>query len=410
MSQHSLSRQHDWYGRALGQFAQLDAAWLVVLLAYFAVFGGMLVYSDFLPFTFDNNESFAAYLHARNMYDYGIAGSSGLPDESLSNDAAAHPYLYTHAGASPRLFAYVLYVLGVRTVELQIAVTAFTIGLLAFWFLYRFLAEISTRLYAVVACLLLMTDYIMFAQWHIGLWHVWKTFLLFGGLYLAQRVANKEQSRPLLMVYAFHVFLFYYETIFNVYVAAVLFLYVILATRDVRLAARFGVAQVAGALTAAIILLAQLVTQFGWEVVRADIYYTFIGRNFATDPTAFLEEARAFYATHNIAFWLNIPDSSHFRTLSWALRVLFQDHAVHTPPWSLVVLAFAAAELVRRLRGARASPAALSGTSKFATVPAAFVLGALGAAAFGLLARHPELAAGLPPEAPFLVWRSCCER
>ena len=279
----------------------------------------------------------------------------GCRTSRSSNDAAAHPYLYTHAGASPRLFAYVLYVLGVRTVELQIAVTAFTVGLLAFWFVYRFLADISTRLYAVVACLLLLTDYIMFAQWHIGLWHVWKTFLLFGGLYLAHRVANKEQSRPLLMVYAFHVFLFYYETIFNVYVAAVLFLYVILATRDVRLAARFGVAQVAGALTAAIILLAQLVTQFGWEVVRADIYYTFIGRNFATDPTAFLEEARAFYATHNIAFWLNIPDSSHFRTLSWALRVLFQDHAVHTPPWSLVVLAFAAAELVRRLRGARAS-------------------------------------------------------
>jgi hypothetical protein len=403
LSQHSLSRQHDWFGRALGQFAQLDAAWLVVLFSYFAVFGGMLVYSDFLPFTFDNNESFAAYLHARNMYEFGIVSSSGLPDESLSNDAAANPYLYTHAGASPRLFAYVLYVLGARTVELQLAVTAFTVGLLAFWFVYRFLADISTRLYAAVACLLLLTDYIMFAQWHIGLWHVWKTFLLFGGLYLAHRAANKEQSRPLLMVYAFHAFLFYYETIFNVYVAAVLFLYVVFATRDYRLAIKFGSAQVAGALTATVILLAQLVSHFGWDVVRADIYYTFIGRNFATDPAAFLEEARAFYATHNIAFWLNIPDSNHFRTLSWALQVLFQDHSVHTPPWSLVVLAFAAAELVRCLRGARASPAALSSTSRLATVPAAFVLGALSAAAFGLLARHPELAAGLPPETPLSI-------
>ena len=76
---------------------------------------------------------------------------------------------------------------------------------------------------------------------------------------------------------------------------------------------------------------------------------------------------------------------------------------MHTPPWSLVVLAFAAAELVRRLRGARAPPAALSSTSKFATVPAAFVLGALSAAAFALLARHPELAAGLPPETPLSI-------
>ena len=111
--------------------------------------------------------------------------------------------------------------LGARTVELQIALTVFTVGLLAFWFVYRFLADVSTRLYAMVACLLLMTDYIMFAQWHIGLWHIWKTFLLFGGLYLAHRVADKEQSRPLLVVYVFHAFLFYYETIFNVYVAAV---------------------------------------------------------------------------------------------------------------------------------------------------------------------------------------------
>ena len=197
------------------------------------------------------------------------------------------------------------------------------------------------------------------------------------------------------MVYAFHAFLFYYETIFNVYVAAVLFLYVILVTRDYRLAIKFGLAQFAGGLTAALVLLAQLVNQFGWEVVRADIYYTFVGRNFATDAAAFLEEARAFYATHNIAFWLNIPESGHYRNVAWTLRVLFQDHFVHTPPWSLVVLAFAAAELVRRVRGTRAPFAVLSRTSRFATVPAAFVLGALSAAAFDILARYPELGPGL---------------
>ena len=168
---------------------------------------------------------------------------------------------------------------------------------------------------------------------------------------------------PLLMVYAFHVFLFYYETIFNVYVAAFLFLYVILVTRDYRLAIKFGLAQFAGGLTAALVLLAQLVNQFGWEVVRADIYYTFVGRNFATDAAAFLEEARAFYATHNIAFWLNIPESGQYRNVAWTLRVLFQDHSVHTPPWSLVVLAFAAAELIRRVRAPRAPFAVLSGTA-----------------------------------------------
>jgi hypothetical protein len=160
---------------------QLDIAWLTVLLCYCAIFGGILIY-----------------------------------------DAAPH-LSYTHATASPGLFAYLLDMLGTTEVELLVAVTVFTIGLLAFWFAYRFLAEISTRLYATIACLLLMTDYIMFVQWHIGVWHVWKMFLLFGGLYLAQRIAanpSGKQLRPLLAVYAFHAFLFYYETIFNVYVAA----------------------------------------------------------------------------------------------------------------------------------------------------------------------------------------------
>src|SRR3981189_729038 len=112
------------------KLAQFDAAWLVVLLSYFAIFGGILVYSDFLPFTFDNNESFSAYWHARNMYEYGIASSFGLADEAFSYDAVAHPYVYTHAGASPRLFAYLLYLVGIRTVQAQIPTTARAVGAL----------------------------------------------------------------------------------------------------------------------------------------------------------------------------------------------------------------------------------------------------------------------------------------
>jgi hypothetical protein len=399
---------------------RLDAAWLGVLLCYVAVFGGILVYSNFLPYTFDNNESFSAFWHARNMYEYGIANSSGLADESFSYEAAAHPYVYTHAGASPRLFAYVLYALGIRTIQLQIAVTVFTVGLLAFWFAYRFLADISTRLYAVVACLLLMTDYIMFTQWHVGTFHVWKAFLLFGGLYLAQRIACRKQSWPLITVYAFHVYLFYYETVFNVYVAAAVLPYFVFSTRDYRYAVKLGLAQFAGALTAAAILLGQLVIQFGWDVVRADIYYTFIGRNFATDVPAFLEAAKAFYADHNIVFWLNVSDAGPYRNLGWALRILFQDHSVHTPPWSLVVLTFAAAELVRRLRVACAASSMPCRLNRFfdridwelvakrATMSTPLMLVALGVAVFFvlaklyILAKHPELAAGLAPAS--LLW------
>jgi hypothetical protein len=308
------------------KLAQLDAAWLTVFLCYCTVFGGILVYSDSLAYTIGNNESVSTFRHARHMYEHGIANSSGLRDESFSQDAAAQPYLYILSGASPRLFAYVLYALGIRTLELQIAATVFTVGVVGFWFAYRFLAEISTRLYATVACLLLMTDYITFAQWHVGLWHVWKIFLLFGDLYLAHRVAAGKQPYPLLVVYAFHVLLFYYETIFNVYVAVAVFLYFVFVTRDYRVAIKFGLAQFAGALTAAVVLLGQLVHQFGWDMVLTELSY----------------------------LWLNVPDNDLYRNPLSGIRVLFLDHAVHTPPWSLVVLAFAGAEVLRRLRSGRA--------------------------------------------------------
>jgi hypothetical protein len=75
--------EHDWYRGAVRKLASLDGAWLIVLLCYCAIFGGILVYSNFLPYTFDNNESFSAFWHGRNMYEYGIANSSGLADESF---------------------------------------------------------------------------------------------------------------------------------------------------------------------------------------------------------------------------------------------------------------------------------------------------------------------------------------
>jgi hypothetical protein len=390
--------------RVLNKLAPLDLGWLVVFIAHCAIFGGILVYSDFLPYTFDNNESFSAFWHARNLYEYGFANTSGLADESFSYDASAHPYVYTHAGASPRLFAYLLYLVGIRTIEAQIAITVLGVGLFSFWLAYRFLAEVATRFYAMVACLLLMTDYLMFAQWHFVAWQVWKMFFLFGGLYLAHRMATKRLPRPLLAMYAFHACLFYYETIFNVYVALVVFLYFIFATRDYRSAFKLGMAQFLGALTAAVILLAQCITQFGWDVVLTDAYYTFVGRNYATDVVAFREAAKAFYANHNIVFWMNIPDIAQYRNVPWALRILFQDFSVHTPIWSFVVLAFVAAELIRRFREVRGLPPAPESANKLGAVSAVFVLGALIAALFGILARNPEVGAGLAPLSPF--WTS----
>jgi hypothetical protein len=332
------------------KLAQFDTGWLTVFLCYCTVFGSILVHSDFLPDTLENSEPVSAL---------------------------------------PRLFSDALYALGIR-LELQSAVTVFTVGLLGFWFAYRFLAEISTRLYATIACLLLMTDYIMFAQWHVGMWQTWNMFLLFGGLFLAQRVASTNHASSLLVVYVFHAILFCYGTVFSVYVTAAVFLYFVFATRGYRATLNFGLTQVAGALSAAALLLGHLINQFGWDVVRTGLPHIL----------------------------LNVPDTgSHIDLLS-AIRVLFVDHAMHTPLWSLVVLAFAGAEVFRRLRTERAVRLRLSApvlrrpsrlfdnwdrkvTFK-ETVLALLALGAVSAGVFCLLVRHPEIVVALPP--PSLTW------
>jgi hypothetical protein len=327
-----------------------NAGLVAVLAAHLIIFGFILVDADFLPFAIDNNESFAAWWHARNMHAYGFASTSGLADESFSYDRAAHPFLYSHSGASPRLFAYLLFALGARTVELQIVLTVLTIGTATIWLAYRFLDEIAGATFALTACLLLMSDYLLFTQWHLVLWQIWRALYVFGGLALAQRVVTRRMPWPVLAIWAFHVALFYYETVFNVFVAATLFLYVAFTVRRIRSTMSFGVAQLAGAVTAAAILTWQDVSQLGWDVFVADATFTFVGRNFASDPAAFLRVAMAFYAEHNLVFWPNVPDTSQYRTVGSFIRLLFQDHAMHSAPWSLIVLAFAAAEVVRAAR------------------------------------------------------------
>src|SRR5258706_6428607 len=103
-------------------------------LAYVLFYGWMLAISDFLPYVLDNNESFSSLWHAINLYNFGLSKSFGLTDEAYGFSAAAHPYVYTHQGNFPRLFALLIYALGARTIASQIAVTTFSIGLLAVYF------------------------------------------------------------------------------------------------------------------------------------------------------------------------------------------------------------------------------------------------------------------------------------
>jgi hypothetical protein len=80
---------------------------IVFCLAVFA----LLVFSDFLPFGTDNNETFSSILHARNMYLHGIGSTYGLTSEATSPIDAVQ-FVYTHQGNFPRFYALLLYALG----------------------------------------------------------------------------------------------------------------------------------------------------------------------------------------------------------------------------------------------------------------------------------------------------------
>src|SRR4051794_8810267 len=77
----------------------------LVLLVHLGVTGWLLISSDFLPYVTDNNESFSSLVHAKNLYQFGFGTAFGLTDESYGPDRAAHPFIHTHQGNFPRLFA-----------------------------------------------------------------------------------------------------------------------------------------------------------------------------------------------------------------------------------------------------------------------------------------------------------------
>ena len=113
----------------------------MLAVVYVGLYGWLLVSTDALPYVYDNTETFSALWHAQNLYRFDFFKSWGLTDEAYGPDPAAHPFVHSHQGNFPRLFAFLIYVLGARTAESQIVVTTFTIGALAMFLAFTFFAR-----------------------------------------------------------------------------------------------------------------------------------------------------------------------------------------------------------------------------------------------------------------------------
>lgn len=342
--------------------------WLFVVAVYIIIYGGLLLKTDGLPYVIDNNESFSSFWHARSLYENGVAKTKGLADEVFAWHVAASPYVHTHQGNFPRLFAYLLYALGARSIESQIWLTTFTAGLAAILLAYRFLRTIGPPLFAALACLVMMTDYALFAQWQINTYRVWYGFFFFSSLLCVQSLdKGASKSRILLIILNFAA-LFYGEYVFGLYVGLLCALYALIRYfwRPRAIAtAWFAIA--AGGVIAATVLLAQLTAYMGWANVKLDISYTLQARNMASNAE-FANEVNAFYKEHNVIFWQNYLDTTNLKSAEAFFTSLFQRHLQFYGPWlclcALIVLAGWLAGLIGRISGSKTRRAnTLSGSS-----------------------------------------------
>ncbi|MGE3910173.1 MAG: hypothetical protein AB7K36_12515 [Chloroflexota bacterium] len=322
----------------------------VVGLVYVVVFGGILIWSEGLPFITDANENFSVMWHSRNMAELPFASFYWLTDEAYGLDPASHPYVHTHQGNVPRLFGYLLYILGAHLVEAQIVVTTFTIGTLTVFLLYHVFSQLAGPRFACLAACVFMTDYLFFTQWQVVTYRVWHAFFMFAALACAYGVARSARpGRWLGLTFACFAGLFYYELVFVAFVSIFTGLFAAWLMRGaIRRLFAFWTVQGLGGVTALAILVIQLTAYLGLPGMREDISITFTARNSATDETpvaafapnsmhayfgmmsrlsatdpVFQERLERFYNEHDIVFLWNLVDGRALRTPTYFVGSMF---------------------------------------------------------------------------------------
>lgn len=308
-------------------------SWRCVLAAYILAFGILLLATKGYPYVFDNNESYSCWWHARSLWENGVAQTKGLTDEVFAHHPEASPYIHSHQGNFPRLFTFLLYALGLRSIEAQIWITTFTVGLAAVWLAFLFLSRLGNPLYAALTCLVLMTDYLFFAQWQVNLYNVWHGFFFFSSLLCVQSLGNAtHRGRWTALTLLNFAALFYWEYVFTCFTALLCGLYAaVLYRRQPRLMWMAWGCIATGATFAAGVLLAQLTAYMGWVNVMEDVRLTLTARNAAADP-ALLERVTSFYREHRIIFWHNFFEASPLRTFRALLDSLSQWHLKYYGP------------------------------------------------------------------------------
>jgi len=321
-----------------------DGLWslAIVLSEYIGISLWLIMASNGLPFGIRNDESFGFFIHSRNLFQFNFFRSSGLTDESYSPVAAAHPFVYTHAGNFQRFFTWLMYALGARSVESQIVVFTFTIGLISVILTHRFFSKVTNSLFSGLVCTLLITNYLMYEQWQFDTFRGWWGFCFFASLLLVhgwQKFGNRKAFQALFILN--FALIAYGELAWALYLNVVSAVYAALIYKSSRRTLfKIWSLQVVGSCLSVGILLGQLSAYMGFKNALKDGYYTFIARDFYSN-TLGLEQLYKFYSEHNVLFLHAIFHGNGYLNFGDFVRsFLVYNFQVYTPAWYIVIFTF----------------------------------------------------------------------
>lgn len=328
--------------------------WLIVAAIPLGVVLKMWLVTGGLPYNTDSNESFSAYVQAQSMIHFNSWANAFLPDDATGYHAAAHPFTYTHGPNLPRYFSALMYLMGIRSLEWQILISAVVSTLLSLWFIAQSFPEpieknptASSITLGLVIGFLFAIDFIGVLQFLGNLWRTWH-FPLFWGCIWAVRTKPRWPAAFVLFFLLFQI-----EFLFAIFTAMTTFFYLIWTHQGEwrRLLSRSYIAMAAGAIASILSFAGQLIAFYGWHGFLFDLRTTYVARN---SNQVGWESIRDFYESHAVSMWPSSPNwDFRFQTyllVTWENMSLRLSTVLAAAVVGSILLSIFIAAFSRRLR------------------------------------------------------------
>ncbi len=311
---------------------------IILASLYTAIVSYGLWISNGIPYSYDNNESYSSLIHASSISNFGIGESKGLADEAYGKSSAAHPFVHSHQGNYPRIYAWFLYELGATSVETQVLITTMTIGLISILLLYFFIANLSTPWLGLICALVFITDYIFFLQWQFVTYRVWYSFVFFLQFNAIEKYLKKNDKIWLFILFLNTTLFYYGELIYAAFLGLASCLWVVLRSfRHYKILIQLLITMALGLVVAVGILVIQGIEYLGFEIFLEDLKLTFLSRNDVNNVN--VVEVKKFYKDNNIVFWENMENRRAFIGFLPFLNSIFLSFIQLNGPVVFLVLA-----------------------------------------------------------------------